>query len=143
MGFKDGEAFTTALQQSLESNPVKVTRDLFGNSSTDFDEEEIKSALDDSGMSEAGFGRMSQAMYEDQSGYFQAELSRLPEEIEDAQSALDVLGERTEENAEEFDEASNKVKNLTDEFEDLKDESKDTAAANVRLNKGVSKLVNS
>lgn len=100
----------------------------------DTDSDELTDLLKESDFSQSAFDRMSSGMYEDEAGYFQKRQSEL-------QNALDNIDDsnfkdyiKNAENAEEATEA------LKRQLGDLGSEAKDTAAANIRLNKGVTNL---
>ena len=113
------------------------------DTTVDFNEQEISSLLDDTGISENSFSRMSEDLYSEEGSYFQDALTELPAQIKEAESALNKIGDRTEANAEQYDDAANKVRALTDEYANLKEESKDTAAAGLRLSRGLTNLTDS
>lgn len=93
------------------------------------DNEDFSSFEDDYGVSEGTINRMASDMYNDVDGYFQGQADALEEQID----AIKESGDTSEEAAKQLEE-------LTRQYNDLDDEAKDTAAANVRLNKGVENL---
>lgn len=93
------------------------------------DNEDFSSFEDDYGVSEGTINRMASDMYNDSDGYFQGQADALEEQID----AIKESGDTSE-------EAAKQIEELTRQYDDLDDEAKDTAAANVRLNKGVENL---
>lgn len=116
-----------SILSELEFQPTFTNR-------VDNDETEINDLLDESGMSENAFNRMSSDMYNEEGGYFQnrkAELEQSIQEINDTNFTDYVK------NAENAEDATEVLKN---ELADLGAEAKDTAAANVRMGKGIDDL---
>ena len=112
---------------ALEFQPTFTNR-------VDNDDAEISDLLDEAGMSENSFNRMSYDMYSDDEGYFknrEAEIQDALSNINDSNFQDYVSG------AESAEEATKK---LNAELSNMGAEAKDTAAANIRLNKGVEEL---
>lgn len=112
---------------ALEFQPTFTNR-------VDNDDAEISALLDEAGMSENSFNRMSYDMYSDDEGYFknrEAEIQDALSNINDSNFQDYVSG------AESAEEATEK---LNAELSNMGAEAKDTAAANIRLNKGVEEL---
>lgn len=97
---------------------------------SDFSDEQIDDLLKESGMSEAGFNRMSSGIFES-------------DEIQSQASAIEDQIKILEESGDVSEETADKIKELRQEYEDLGDTSEDIAAYNLQMNKGVSRLVNS
>lgn len=95
----------------------------------DMDDEDFSDLESDYGVSEGAVTRMASDMYNDDEGYFQNQADSIEDQIE----AIRESGDTSE-------EAAEKIANLSRQYNDLADEAKDTAAANVRLNKGVEDL---
>lgn len=95
----------------------------------DMSDEDWSSLEDDYGVSESAVNRMASDMYNDDDGYYQGQAKAIKEQID----AIQESGDTSEEAAEQLEE-------LTRAYNDLDDEAKDVAAANVRLNKGVENL---
>ena len=95
----------------------------------DMDDEDFSDLESDYGVSEGAVTRMASDIYNDDEGYFQNQADSIEDQIE----AIRESGDTSE-------EAAEKIANLSRQYNDLADEAKDTAAANVRLNKGVEDL---
>lgn len=95
----------------------------------DMDDEDFSDLESDYGVSEGAVTRMASDMYNDDEGYFQNQADSIEDQIE----AIRESGDTSE-------EAAEKIANLSRQYNDLADEAKDAAAANVRLNKGVEDL---
>lgn len=134
---------TTSIQQ-IEQQLQEIANDPTVLSALEFQpkftnrldnsDEAISEVLEESGVSENAFNRMSYDMYSDESGYFQTRESEL-------QDALSNINESNFQDyvkdAEDAEEATDRLKA---ELGDLGAEAKDTATANIRLNKGVEDL---
>ena len=120
--------------EELTPEMVDLTTNINGNKFTNrldisSDEESMKKLLDDSGMSESAFNRMSRDTYEEEQGYYQQEKRALEELIAKKQED----GQITEQEAEEISKFNSKI-------EDLDDAAKDTTAMILRMSNGVVKL---
>lgn len=141
----DEDASLQEIQQQIEklsNNPELANALEFKPTFTnriDNTEDEISSLLKDSGVSENAFNRMSADMYSDEEGYFQAEKSRLQNDIDSIQDGSKSFDEVVS-NAESAEEAISELKR---EYGNLASEAKDVVAANIRLNKGVQALQDS
>jgi len=120
----------------LTSAAEDLTTNINGNTFTNridisSNEEDFKDFLNDSGMSEGAFNRMSRNSYEEEGGYYQKEKERL----EDLIAVKKEDGKVTEEEAEE-------ISKINLEIEDLDDAARDTTAAILRMSNGVVTLRN-
>ena len=134
---KDGTINLDGLSESLKKltpETVDLTTNINGNKFTNridisSDEDSMKKLLDDSGMSQGAFNRMSRDAYEEEQGYYQQEKEALEELIAKKQED----GEVTEWEAKQINEFNAKI-------EDLDDAAKDTTAMILRMSNGVVKL---
>ena len=118
------------IASALEFQPTFTNR--IDNSDSD-----ISTLLEDSGISENAFNRMSQDMYEDDSGYFQNRKGELEEDISE------INDTNFKDYVSDAEDAEDATEQLKEQLGDLGSEAKDTAAANIRLNKGVQELTES
>lgn len=95
-----------------------------------FSDDDISDLLDDTGMSENAFNRMTSDTFNS------GEFADAANEIKDSIKALEDSGDTSEETAD-------KIADLRQEYEDLGDSAKDVSAYNLQMNKGVKKLVDS
>lgn len=123
--------------EDIKNNPELNNELTFQTSLTnriDYSEDQISQLVKDSGMSDNAFNRMTKDMYEDDQGYFQNRSSELKSDIENIN---DTNFKDYVQNAENAEEATILLKK---ELSSLGDEAKDSAATNLRLNKGVAAL---
>ena len=99
---------------------------------SDFSEEDILQLLEDTGMSQNAFDRMSADTFNDTSNA----IGQRAQEIESEIDAIEKSGDTSE-------EAADRVADLRQEYEDLGESTEDITAYNLQMNKGVSKLVDS
>lgn len=109
----------------LEFEPTLTDR-------SDFSEEDISELLDETGMSQNAFDRMTADTFNDMDNGIGQRAQQIEEEIE----ALQASGDASEETAD-------KIEDLRQEYEDLGNTTEDISAYNLQMNKGVSKLVDS
>jgi TP901 family phage tail tape measure protein len=109
----------------LEFEPTLTDR-------SDFSEEDISELLDETGMSQNAFDRMTADTFNDMDNGIGQRAQQIEEEIE----ALQASGDASEETAD-------KIADLRQEYEDLGNTTEDISAYNLQMNKGVSKLVDS
>ena len=109
----------------LEFEPTLTDR-------SDFSEEDISELLDETGMSQNAFDRMTADTFNDMDNGIGQRAQQIEEEIE----ALQDSGDASEETAD-------KIEDLRQEYEDLGNTTEDISAYNLQMNKGVSKLVDS
>ena len=109
----------------LEFEPTLTDR-------SDFSEEDISELLDETGMSQNAFDRMTADTFNDMDNGIGQRAQQIEEEIE----ALQDSGDASE-------EAADKIEDLRQEYEDLGNTTEDISAYNLQMNKGVSKLVDS
>lgn len=136
LGFENAQDFMTAFNEYCKENPVKPEIEMPTDTTGDFSDEELSGVLEDVGMSQGAFDRMSEDMYENDDDYFQKRKQYLEDEIELRQKAIAAGG------SDEFNEETESIEELTDELQGLKKQASDTAAMNMRMNKGVMNLVN-
>lgn len=109
----------------LEFEPTLTDR-------SDFSEEDISELLDETGMSQNAFDRMTADTFNDMDNGIGQRAQQIEEEIEALQASGDVS-----------EETADKIENLRQEYEDLGNTTEDISAYNLQMNKGVSKLVDS
>ena len=135
----------TSIQQieqqlkDIKDNPAIVSELEFTLTFTnrvDNSDEQISSLLEETGMSENAFNRMSSDMYYEEDGYFQNRKTELEQSI---QEINDTNFNEYVKNAESAEDATEVLKN---ELADLGSEAKDTAATNIRMGKGIEDLSN-
>ena len=129
--------------KELTPNMVDLTTNINGNEFTNridisSDEEKFKDFLEDSGMSEGAFNRMSRDAYEEESGYYQTNKENLEKDIESQKEFIATLKEGDE----ALEEEQQKLAGMQSELEDLDDAAKDTTAAILRMSNGVVTLRN-
>ena len=99
---------------------------------SDFSEEDISELLEETGMSEGGFQRMTSSLYNDEGGEFQNRAQEIEKEIK-----------AIEESGDESERAQKRIADLRQEYEDLGDTAEDVSAYNLQMNKGVEDLSDS
>lgn len=92
-----------------------------------FSDEQISSLLEDTGMSQNAFDRMSQATFES-------------EPIQEQADAIEQQIQELEDSGDASEEAADKIADLRQEYEDLGETSQDITAYNVQMNKGLANL---
>ena len=132
-GQLDENSTIADINNQLESisnglNPLEIEDTNFTNR-VDNDENDINELLEDTGYSEDAFNSFTDTLLTDEDGYF----SNRADDIEKEIQAIKESGDESE-------EAAKRIEDLTSEYNNLGDEAKDTAAANIRLNKGVEDL---
>ena len=93
-----------------------------------FSDDKISDLLKETGMSESGFNRMTQATFDSD------EIQESAQAIKDQIQAIKDSGDTSE-------DAQKKIADLRQQYEDLGDTTKDITAYNLQMNKGLSKLV--
>lgn len=92
-----------------------------------FSDEQITELLDETDMSQSGFDRMTSDMFDS---------GAIGEQAESIRSQIEAI----KDSGDESEEAQEKIADLRQEYEDLGDTTKDIAAYNLQMNKGLSKL---
>lgn len=92
-----------------------------------FSDEQISTLLEDTGMSEGGFNRMTQSIFES-------------DEIQEQADAIEEQIKELEDSGDTSEETADKIADLRQEYEDLGETSQDISAYNLQMNKGLSNL---
>ena len=99
---------------------------------SDFSEEQMSDILEESGMSENAFNRMTADTFNDTD-------NGIGQRAQEIEAEIDVL----QESGDTSEETADKIADLRQEYEDLGETTEDISAYNLQMNKGVGKLVDS
>lgn len=102
-----------------------------------FTDEEISSISKESNLTDSAFGRMAQNLFDN------SELGTKAEGIREEYKALEEEAKAAKQAGKSTDEYVDAMNDLKKEYDRIKQTTKDITAANLRMNKGVSNLVDS
>lgn len=141
IGKLDKNATLEQIQNEIDSiDPTQMPKLAFEPTLTDrstFSEDKIDSLLEDTGMSQGAFQRMSSDIYND------SPISDTASSIKDEISSLQEQRKALQDSGQATDQLDEKIGSLRQRYENLGETSKDIAAYNLQMNKGISKLSSS